>query len=70
MATPTPVEIEIDGKTYKGSYSTDGHLLTTRYRMQAMTDEVRSTAPVIAARGMLARLVRLEHDDADGAAAH
>ena len=40
---PTPIEIEIEGKTYKGSYETDGHLLTTRYRMQAMTDEVRST---------------------------
>jgi hypothetical protein len=54
----TPIEIEIEGKTYKGSYDTDGHLLTTRYRMQAMTDEVRTTAPAIAARGMLARLVQ------------
>ena len=59
---PTPIEIRIGGKTYKGSYSTEGHLLTTRYRMQAMTDDVRSKAPAIAARGMLARLVRLEHD--------
>jgi roadblock/LC7 domain-containing protein len=70
MATPTPVEIEINGETYKGSYSTDGHLLTTRYRMQAMTDEVRTTAPAIAARGMLARLVRLEQRDMDGAGGH
>ena len=59
MATPTPIEIEIDGETYKGSYTTDGHLLTTRYKAQAMTDEVRSTAPAIAARAMLAKLVRL-----------
>ena len=44
---PTPIEIEIEGKTYKGSYETDGHLLTTRYRMQAMTDEVRSTAFIL-----------------------
>ena len=59
---PTPIEIEINGKTYKGSYSTDGHLLTTRYQSQAMTDEVRSTAPAIAARAMLHKLVRLGHD--------
>jgi len=62
MSTPTPIEIKIDGKTYKGSYSVDGHMLTTRYHSQAMTDEVRSTAPAVAARGMLARLVRLTHD--------
>ena len=59
---PTPIEIEINGKTYKGSYSTDGHLLTTRYQSQAMTDEVRRTAPAMAARAMLAKLVRLVHD--------
>ena len=62
MPAPTPLEIEIDGKTYAGSWSVDGHMLTTRYRDRAMTDEVRSTAPVIAARGMLRRLVRLSHD--------
>ena len=59
---PTPIEIEINGKTYKGSYSTDGNLLTTRYQSQAMTDEVRRTAPAMAARAMLAKLVRLVHD--------
>lgn len=59
---PTPIEIEINGKTYAGSYSTDGNLLTTRYQSQAMTDEVRRTAPAIAARAMLAKLVRLVHD--------
>ena len=59
---PTPIEIEIFGKTYTGSYSVDGHLLTTRYQSQAMTDEVRTTAPAIAARGMLQKLVRLVHD--------
>ena len=36
MSTPTPIEIKIDGKTYKGSYSVDGHMLTTRYHSQAM----------------------------------
>ena len=59
---PTPIEIDINGKTYAGSYSVDGNVLTTRYQSQAMTDEVRRTAPAIAARGMLAKLVRLTHD--------
>ncbi|MEZ5999019.1 MAG: hypothetical protein R3B98_10030 [Hyphomonas sp.] len=58
----TPVEIEIDGKTYTGSWSADGHLLTTRYRDRALTDEVRTIAPAVAARGMLRRLVRLAHE--------
>lgn len=62
MSTPTPIEIEIEGQTYKGSYSVDGNLLTTRYHSQAMTDEVRRLAPAMAARAMLAKLVRLSHD--------
>ncbi|MEZ5953320.1 MAG: hypothetical protein R3C13_03345 [Hyphomonas sp.] len=62
MSTPTPVEIELDGKTYAGTWSADGHLLTTRYRDRALTDEVRTTAPAIAARSMLQRLVRLAHE--------
>ena len=62
MATPTPIEIDIDGKTYTGVYSVDGNMLTTRYQSQAMTHEIGGTAPAIAARSMLQRLVRLVHD--------
>ena len=58
----TPIEINMDGKTYSGTYSLNGNLLTTRYQAQAMTDVVREIAPPVAARGMLQRLIRLSRD--------
>jgi hypothetical protein len=55
----TPIELDINGTIYKGSYSVDGNQLTARYRGQAMMHEVGRTAPAIAARRMLQKLVRL-----------
>lgn len=55
----SPIELDINGKIYKGSYSVDGSQLTACYRGQAMTHELGRTAPAIAARRMLQKLVRL-----------
>lgn len=57
-----PTRVEVDGKLYQGSYTTEGANLTVRYLTRAMSRPIGSEAPGAAAKGMLKQLVKLVHD--------
>jgi hypothetical protein len=57
---PEPLEIAIDGKTYTGTYMTDGRTVTVRYALSTRRKIVANVgAPAVAlARSLLSEMVR------------
>lgn len=61
---PSPAEIpfaiELDGKTFAGSYTIDDGLIRVAYYFRRQTTRLGRTPPLIIAKIMLAELVRAQ----------
>ena len=55
----TPTQIELDGRTYNGSYTVDDHVVTVHYLTHVMSQRIEGQTPGLVARDLLAKLVHI-----------
>jgi hypothetical protein len=65
---PEPLEIAIDGKTYTGTYMTDGRTVTVRYALSTRRKIVANVgaSAVALARLLLSEMVREDKQASSG----
>jgi len=59
-----PVDVEIAGQSYSGSYTVDGSVVTARWNGWTDSTQAGAAGPEIIAKSLLRGLVR-RHKDAD-----
>jgi hypothetical protein len=55
---PVPVSIEVNGKTYNGTYTVDGSIISVSFALGSKRTQIGGSSPESLARVMLCELIR------------